>query len=113
MGCVQGVQCSLVPTAHSQTLSFFIAVAMLAQQPTLRPRGSLLLLPVSWWLLLKDKLRLLALAEMRVVLVSEALLFGECLQLLLSPSLKALTHAFCHHNKPVFINKIKYSVFIH
>lgn len=70
-------------------------------------------LPGSWWFLLKDKLHLLAPVELRVVLVSEALLFGECLQLLRSPALRALTHAFCHHNKSVFINKIKCTVFIH
>lgn len=70
-------------------------------------------LPGSWWFLLKDKLHLLAPVELRVVLVSEALLFGECLQLLRSPALRALTHAFCHHKKSVFINKIKCTVFIH
>lgn len=58
-------------------------------------------------------MHLLALVEMRVALVSEALLFGECLQLPRSPALRALTHAFCHHNKSVFINKIKCAVFIH
>lgn len=107
------MQSQLAPAGRSQILSFFIAMAILAQQPIARPRGSLLPLPVSWCFLLKEKLHLLALVEMRVVLVSEALLFDECVQLLHSPSLRALTHAFCHHNKSVFINKIKCTVFIH
>jgi len=103
----------LAGTHRSFTNSqFFIAMTVLAQQPIARPQGSLLPLPVSWWFLLKEKLHLLALGEM-IVLVSEALLFGECLQLLHSPSHRALTHAFCHHNKSVFINKIKCAVFIH